>query len=431
MPKMTMLLIALELLLAITCLSVAITIGYRHPHVQNLLPLRSERWVIRAPLAFIALLAASADVAAIAVPFLAFFAACLSMLVALGLLLALSRRSAVRFVYVSIMAALASLGVAMLQPLGLKVMLLPKADSLPYEPVQARVLKTYDEGVWFESVRAGADGTLYLAANIGLDFARSDYYRHAHGEVIEHHLDGTERVLFTTPVGSAAGVFAVAADGTIYMSSNGVTPGVWRIKPNGTGEMMTKLPHGAWPNGLDFGPDGMLYSPDSALGLIWRINPQTGEASKALEDKLLRARPYISLAPGANGLHFSGQKMIVTVSDSTKALQYTLQPGGSFGRGVELASGIPGDDFAIGRDGSLFITTHPYNTLVRVYPDGRRVVIGDARQHIVGATDAVFGRGVQDRDVLYVATDGGAFTGGPKTRGQLIALTPYAPVDQR
>ena len=49
----------------------------------------------------------------------------------------------------------------------------------------------------------------------------------------------------------------------------------------------------------------------------------------------------------------------------------------------------------------------------------------DAGQHIVGATDASFGRGPSDRDTLYVATDGGAFTAGPKARGQLIALQPY------
>ncbi|QUD89576.1 hypothetical protein [Phenylobacterium montanum] len=92
-----------------------------------------------------------------------------------------------------------------------------------------------------------------------------------------------------------------------------------------------------------------------------------------------------------------------------------------------MASGIPGDDFAIGRDSSLFLTTHLYNTLVKVGPDGRRSVIVDKRQAIIGARDAVFGATSADRDTLYVVTDGGAFTGGPRTRGQLVALKPYAP----
>ncbi len=117
--------------------------------------------------------------------------------------------------------------------------------------------------------------------------------------------------------------------------------------------------------------------------------------------------------------------MFVTVSDATLLMKYTLGKDGRFGPPAQVARGIPGDDFAIGHDGSLFITTHPYNTLVRITPDGRRSIVAEAGQHIVGATDASFGRGPSDRDTLYVATDGGAFTAGPKARGQLIALQPY------
>lgn len=71
-----------------------------------------------------------------------------------------------------------------------------------------------------------------------------------------------------------------------------------------------------------------------------------------------------------------------------------------------MVSGIPGDDFAIGPEGSLFITTHPYNTVIKVSTRGARTIIARQEQHIVGATDAVFGRGTEDRDTLYVVTDG-------------------------
>jgi sugar lactone lactonase YvrE len=155
------------------------------------------------------------------------------------------------------------------------------------------------------------------------------------------------------------------------------------------------------------------------------VDPRTGRAEVALRDRKLSARPLISLAPGANGLHFVGHEMIVTVSDSTEVLRYHLREDHQFAPAVLVARGIPGDDFAVGPDGSLFITTHPYNTLVRVAPDGRRTIVADQRQQVIGATDAVFGRAAEDRDTLYVATDGGAFTGGPQTRGALIALEPY------
>jgi sugar lactone lactonase YvrE len=158
----------------------------------------------------------------------------------------------------------------------------------------------------------------------------------------------------------------------------------------------------------------MLYSPDSQLGVIWRIDPNSGRVEEAIRDPALLARPFISLAPGANGLHFRGRDMIVTVSYRTTVLSYAMDDKGHFGSAKIIASGIPGDDFAIGQDGSLFITTHPYNTIVRVFPGEERTIIGKAAQHIVGATDAVFGKTARDHTTLYVVTDGGAFTGGPK-----------------
>lgn len=95
---------------------------------------------------------------------------------------------------------------------------------------------------------------------------------------------------------------------------------------------------------------------------------------------------------------------------------------GEFGRPTVIAEGVPGDDFAVGIDGTLFVTTHPYDTVVSIAPDGGRGIVADERQHVVGATDAAFGRGPTDQATLYVATDGGAFTSGKAARGQLIAI---------
>lgn len=371
------------------------------------------------------LLAAIALLVGAAIPFATFFGACLGLLSSLVLATrALHTRQALAWT-VPLAIAGASIGIAAAQPLGLKVLALPKAADLPFVAVPARVVKTYDEGLWFEGIAAASDGTLYLSGNRGLNFSRSDYYRAATGEVIAHRPGKDDEVIFHTPVGSTAGVIAIAADGTLYMTSHSDAPGIWHIRADGHGDKIAQLPPGAWPNGLDFGPDGKLYSPDSALGLIWRIDPATGQSEAAIEDKRLLARKFISLAPGANGLHFNGHDLYVTVSDRTNVLKYTLNPTGRFDEPVLVATGIPGDDFAIGHDGSLFITTHPYNTVVHVAPDGSRTIVGKEAQHIVGATDAVFGKTPNDKDTLYVVTDGGAFTGGPKTRGELIALKPY------
>lgn len=382
--------------------------------------------LVRYAIAFAFALSAIAMIFAIMMPFFAFFVACFSAMAASAMWFMIVLRGNRRKWQVPVGLIIISGAVAAAQPLGLKVIALPSADTLPYEPAfRTTILKTYDKGVWFESVRAATDGTLYLSANRDLDFSLPDYYRRAHGEIIERRQDGSEKTVFSTSLGSASGVIAIAADGTLFVTSHGSTSGIWRMARDGSGAtLLTTFPAGSWPNGIDFGPDGMIYVADSELGNIWRVDPRTGTAISALSSNALAARAVVALAPGANGLHFVGQEMLVTVSDKTTILKFRLEPGGKFSIPETVASGVPGDDFAIGKDGSLFVTTHPYNTLVRVASDGRRTVIGDQRQHIVGATDAVFGRGPQDQSTLYVVTDGGAFAGGADAQGQLIALTP-------
>lgn len=420
------LLLFLEVLLSVSLLAVSFGVFSRAPWMARLAQPVPSSLAIRASVALALAVLGAAFLAATSVPFLAFFASCLTLTVTAALSV-VARIAGGRLASAAVIAGIAlAVGVAALQPLGLKVLLLPKADRLPYEPVPWTVVKTYEPGVWFEGVSAGSDGTLYLSANRRLDFSIGKYYRRAQGQIIARKPDGSEHILFRTPQGSTAGVIAVGRDGTLYMTSNGDQPGIWRILTDGTATKLTELPSGAWPNGLDFGPDGKLYSPDSSMGQVWRVDPRTGQAEVALRDRKLSARPLVSLAPGANGLHFVGSEMIVTVSDSTEVLRYHLRDDHGFDPAVLVARGIPGDDFAAGPDGSLFITTHPYNTLVRVAPNGRRTIVANHRQQIIGATDAVFGRSADDRDTLYVATDGGAFTGGPRTRGALIAIKPYA-----
>lgn len=421
---MNAIIISLQLLIVLTSLLAAIVATFRPRRLEPMAAIFQQSGIRRVAQAAGHWIGFLAALLSIAVPFVAFFASCIVFGSSIPLAIRSAQTRSSRSWALPALLVAASFALVIAQPLGLKVLALPKADDLSFKPIPSQVIKTYDEGLWFEGIAAGEDGTLYLSGNRGLDFSRGDYYHNAQGELIARKSDGQEHILFKTPKGLTSGVPLVLHDNSIYLTSHGDTSYIWRIDVTGKAKQLVQFPNGAWPNGLDIGPDGMLYSPDSSLGVIWRVDPNSGHVEVVLRDPALLARRFISLAPGANGLHFKGKDMLVTVSDRTTVLRYSMDDQGHFNAATVIASGIPGDDFAIGQDGSLFITTHPYNTIVRVDPNSKKTIIGKMDQHIVGATDAVFGKTSQDRNTLYVVTDGGAFNGGSKTRGQLVAIEP-------
>jgi sugar lactone lactonase YvrE len=365
-------------------------------------------------------LGGAAMLASIFQPFLAFFAAVVLALILLGALGVHFIRGPRAGWQVAGALLLATLSIIGLQPLGLRVLALPAADTLPQLTAPAsEILATYDPGVFLESVAVSPDGTLYISANKGLNLQTGDTSK-VSAHILRRAPDGAESIMFAFPANTVAGVIALAPDGALYMTATGTAPGIWRITLDGSGDLLAALPKGAWPNGLTFGPDGKLYAADSALGRIWKIDPADAAVTIAIEDDALRARAWIALAPGANGLHFFGDDLFVTVSDRATVLRFRATAKGGIPKSEVVASGVPGDDFAIDSEGTLYVTTHPYNTLVRITSDGQRTVVADHLQGMTGATDAAFA--TDDPRRLFIVTDGGAFGGDPAARGTLVSL---------
>lgn len=308
-------------------------------------------------------------------------------------------------------------------------MLLPSRDELPYEPVPAAVVKTYRPGLWFEGIARGHDGMLYLAGSISLDDTTGRASQ-VQGQVIARSRDGSERTHVMPPAGSTAGVTAVGADGRMFMAVTGAARGLWRVEPDGTGQLLAPTPPGSWPNGVSFGPggaDAKIYLADSSLGVIWIIDPATGSIGRAYEGTDLRPRPG-AFAPGANGIQLFGNQMYVTNSDAGTLLRFDVDTNGNLRNPHVTVTGVPADDFSFDHDGTVYLTTHIFDTVVRVDPDGRRAVIAGAAEHVTGATDCVLVDDGTGR-VLYVVTDGGGLASGDRAAaGTLVALTVTAPM---
>ncbi|MEZ5930276.1 MAG: hypothetical protein R3C55_17595 [Parvularculaceae bacterium] len=81
---------------------------------------------------------------------------------------------------------------------------------------------------------------------------------------------------------------------------------------------------------------------------------------------------------------------------------------GESGNAELVAHGAPGDDFDFDRNDAAYITTHPFNSVLKVTDKGVESVIANAEDGVIGPTSAA----IVDTDngsALYVVTDGGLY----------------------
>lgn len=249
------------------------------------------------------------------------------------------------------------------------------------------------------------------------------------GEVRKIAADGTQTTLAFLPIrpdvvpcGNSFGLpimGALALDqrGNVYASVNSCDPaqlGVWKVTPEGAASLVAGLPQGAAPNGIAY-HDGRLYVADTMLGRVWRVNADgTGSPEVWTADPLLTPL-FLPLVPGPNGLQVFRGEVYVAVSDRAHVAAFRILEDGSAGPGRVHASGVGLDDFAFDVRGNLYGTTDPFNTVVRVRPDGTIEVLLTAADGLDGPTSAAFGVG-RDSKSLYITNAAFPFFPGPSPR---------------
>ena len=233
------------------------------------------------------------------------------------------------------------------------------------------------------------------------------------GEIRKIAADGTQSThavlpngvfSFTPPDPPNGGMTAMALDndGTIYVNlvaSDPANRGVWAVAPNGSIRMLAQLPANALPNGIARRHE-VLYIADSVLGVVWKVPTGGGAATIWLDDPLLK--PIIPGLPGANGLQIFHNEVYVANSSQGSIVAIDINPDGTAGAIRIHATGVPCDDFAFDLQGNLYATTDPFNTLLRVAPDGSITTLLTAADGLDGPTSVAFGRTGADNFNLYI-----------------------------
>ncbi len=279
----------------------------------------------------------------------------------------------------------------------------------PLTPAPAEVVASFPPGSFPECIVMDRDGTMYVTLMFQNQIVRirpgeaPELFHEFEKELIKGDLAGPSCMV----VGSGGELFVNV------VSDNCHAQGVWQFSTEtGLGHRIAAIPVPAFPNGLAADDRGRLYAADSIRGLIWLIEPEQRTATVWSRDPLLAGRQFLAVAPAANGIQVWNNSVYVAVSDTANLVRVPILSSGSAGLPEIFASDVPGDDFAVDADGSFYVTTHPYNVVIRLNQDGSRAIVATAEQGVAGCTYARFGVRKGDERNLYVVADGGLLHAG-------------------
>lgn len=280
--------------------------------------------------------------------------------------------------------------------------LFPGHDAGTWAPVPVEVVASWPVGHFAENLTIAENGDIFVTIHT---HSRIDLWRAATGEV-------SIFATFPTPI---AGI-ARAQDGTLWVTGGvlGQTPGfIWKVGPDGQPEEWAQVPDAVFLNGCTFHPDGRhLLVCESITGRILAIDlTERGIWHVWLAHDALR--PASAQVPGANGLKIIGGHAIITVTDHNCLYRNAIRTDGTAGPLETFAENLRADDFAVAADGSLFIATHPANSVLRLATDGTRTTIAGPAEGAVGSTACAIAG-----DMLFVTTNGGLwrpYQGVPQT----------------
>ncbi len=114
-----------------------------------------------------------------------------------------------------------------------------------------------------DDVTVAADGTVYFTDIIN-------------GQVGIIDPDGTlrEERLAVAP---GANSITFSDDGRLFVGADFLGDGLFEVDTTGATPPRVVTPDPGWLNGMDFGPDGLIYAPRWTEGTIVRADPETGE----------------------------------------------------------------------------------------------------------------------------------------------------------
>lgn len=322
-------------------------------------------------------------------------------------------------------------------------------SGLPTEPANhaskaLRDVIVFPNNTWVENIAVRSNGNL-LVTLINLP------------EVWEvEPLSGSAKLAYSFPNANVSlGIAEVGHDvfavnvGNFSGAGVGV-PGSWSIwtLDYNTGNPSSKKPSGkeiaippaVFLNGLAAlgTKSGVVLTGDSFLGQVFAVDVFSGHYSVAIDVPEFKRNTTAALQLGINGMKIHDGSLYFTNSLQSPLLaKIPLSVNGNAAGPVKTLAksaqypidiGFQADDFALDATAEhAWVATNPSNFIVRVTTaTGKQQIVagGKSDQTVAGATGAAFGRNWNDKQILYIVTDGGLAdpSSAGVTGGKIIAL---------
>ncbi|KAJ5778583.1 hypothetical protein N7520_001829 [Penicillium odoratum] len=214
-----------------------------------------------------------------------------------------------------------------------------------------------------------------------------------------HHFDGAS---------SVNGITELSLDKYAVIASNSV----WKVDLSAQSSkpiQIATLPNGTL-NGMATLNERSVVISDSQLGLVWRLDTETGDYTMIHQDGTMAPNDDLGLMLGINGLRIKNGYMHYNNSPRRIFCRVSIDAhtGEALGLYEIVAHDVLADDFAIGSNGVAYLAGLTDNVVTKVFPNGSHTVIAGSKdsRDLMTATSAAFGQAFNGHDILYITTGG-------------------------
>lgn len=266
-------------------------------------------------------------------------------------------------------------------------------DNVPEKILPGKTIGKFPVNTFLENIVVDSQSNIFVTS-------------YEEGLVYRLTLQG-DYVTFASVSGKAAGI-ALKPDGSLLVAGvKDKISGVFHISNEGVVDTVITLPEAIFLNGMTYLTGNRYLIADSYKGAIWEVDIVKKTASVWLEDeKLARSIPDHPF-PAVNGLKIYGNSLYASNTQRQELIKIPLLANYTPGIPEVFVTHVNLDDFAFDVEGNLYGTTHVYNSVVKIAPDGQLTTIAKVEQGMTGSTALAFGLEGDLRTKIYVTTNGG------------------------